>query len=396
MKNFSPLLRREFGLFWNNKVLRLLFIGAPLMYGILLGYVYQKGKVTDLPIIVVDHDRSTMSAKAIEMMQDNEVLSIAAIRFDETDLSRLSIEKEAACVVIFPKGFEKDVLTKKYPEVTTIVNTANVLTANYASGALQVVLGTLKVGTQLETLRKQGVPENLLMSQYEPFKTTFVKKNNRATNYMYFLWPGVLATVLQQVLLLGLALSFASEFESGTFSQLVKRTSSTMLLIAVKVIPYLLMSFGVWLMYWWFTWWFKIPLYENLLPLTLIAGVFVLSVCFIGILVSILIPNQLKATEILMVVATPSFILSGFTWPLSQMPEWVQWIASIIPLTHFLPAFRILMIEHGAVELTYPYVWNMLIIAVVGFLLSYVALYWKMRKIDKQKAPDIHPKHLVR
>jgi ABC-2 type transport system permease protein len=46
--------------------------------------------------------------------------------------------------------------------------------------------------------------------------------------------------------------------------------------------------------------------------------VFVISVSFIGVLVSILVPNQLKATEILMVIATPSFILSGFTWPLSN------------------------------------------------------------------------------
>ena len=47
MKNFFLLIKREFRLFWDNSVLRLLFIGAPIMYGILLGFVYQKGKVTD-------------------------------------------------------------------------------------------------------------------------------------------------------------------------------------------------------------------------------------------------------------------------------------------------------------------------------------------------------------
>lgn len=381
MKNFIQLLNREFALFWSNKVLRLLFIGAPLMYGILLGYVYQKGKVTDLPIIVVDQDQSPLSRKAISMMEDNEVLSIAAVRFDDVGLTRTAIEKEATCIVMIPKGFQKEVLTKKYPEITTIVNTANILTANYASSALQLVLGTLKVGTQLEALRKQGVPENLLMSQYEPFKTTFIKKNNRATNYMYFLWPGVLATVLQQVLLLGLALSFASESENGTFADLVKKSGSTLFLLAVKVIPYLLMSFGIWLIYWLFTWWFRIPFYDNLGAMTCIAGIFVLSVSFIGILVSILIPNQLKATEILMVIATPSFILSGFTWPLSQMPEWVQYIASVIPLTHFLPAFRILLVEQGPVDLTYPYVVNLSVIFAIGFVLSYVALYIKSKRV---------------
>lgn len=385
MRIFFELLKREFRLFWNNSVLRVLFIGAPIMYGVLLGYVYSKGKVTDLPIIVVDQDQSKLSKRAIEMMDDNEVLYVAALKFDENDLSRLMIEKDAASVVIIPDGFEKQVLTKKYPEITTIVNTANVLTANYASSAIQVVLGTLKVGVQLETLRKQGIPENLLMSQYEPFKTTFIKKNNRATNYMYFLWPGILATVLQQVLMLGLALSFAAEFENGTFKELVNRSSSTFKLLLVKIIPYLFMSFGIWLLYWFFTWWFDIPFYQNLGILTLVAGLFVLSVCFLGILVSILIPNQLKATEVLMVVATPSFILSGFTWPLSQMPVWIQYIANAIPLTHFLPIFRILIIENGPIDLVYPFVNNLAIITIIGFILSFVALYVKKRKVLKAK-----------
>lgn len=384
MKVFLNLLKREFKLFWSNKILRLLFFGAPILYGILIGYVYIKGKVTDLPIIVVDEDRSSMSAKAIDMMNDNEVLNIAALQFNAANLDRLMIEKTAACVVIIQNGFEKAVLTKQYPEITIIVNTSNVLTANYASGALQMVLGTLKAGVQIETLRKQGVPENLLMSQYEPFKTTFIKKNNRSTNYMYFLWPGVLATVLQQVLLLGLALSFASEFESGSFKDLVKQTKSTFSLIMVKVIPYLIMSFAVWLMYWGFTFWFRIPFFENLGALTLIAGIFVLAVSFIGIFISILIPNQLKATEVLMVVATPSFMISGFTWPLSQMPQFIQAIAQVIPLTHFLPAFRILIIENGTFDLTYPYIVNMTIIALVGFMLSFIALHLKKQKVLKE------------
>lgn len=384
MQNFFSLLKREFQLFWKNKVLRILFIGAPILYGVLLGYVYGKGKVTDLPIIVVDQDRSELSSKAVQMFEDNEVLSIASILYDQNNLSKIAIEKEATCVVIIPKDFEKMTLTKKYPEITTIVNTSNVLTANYASTAIQVCLGTLKAGVQIETLRKQGVPENLLMSQYEPFKTTFIKKYNRSTNYMYFLWPGVLATVLQQVLLLGLALSFASEFENGTFKDLVKRCPSVFKMLAVKIIPYLIMSFGVWLIYWLFTFWFRLPFYENLLPLTFIAGIFVLSVSFIGILVSVVVPNQLKATEILMVIATPSFILSGFTWPLSQMPQAVQAIANVIPLTHFLKAFRILIIEDGAFSQTTTPIWNMIIIGSVCSVGAYIALYFKKKSVLKE------------
>jgi ABC-2 type transport system permease protein len=381
MQNFFSLLKREFQLFWQNKILRMLFIGAPLLYAILLGYVYSKGKATDLAIIVVDMDQSEMSAKAIEMFNDDEVLNIKAVLFDKNNLAKLSIDNDANCIVIIPKDFQKMVLTKRYPEIITIVNTANILTANFSSNAIQVCLGTLKVGVQMETLRKQGIPEKLLASEYEPFKTTFIKKNNRSSNYLYYLWPGVLAAVLQQVMLLALALSFASEFENGTFKILVDKSPSILRMMSIKIIPYLIMSFGVWLLYWFFTFYFRIPFFDNLPQLTFVAGVFVLSVSFIGILVSIMIPNQLKATEILMVIATPSFILSGFSWPLSQMPGWVQGVANVIPLTHFLAAFRILIIENGTLSQTWNPIKSMIIIGIVCAILAYIALYFKKKEV---------------
>jgi len=238
----------------------------------------------------------------------------------------------------------------------------------------------------METLRKQGIPEKAISSQYEPFKTTFIKKFNRSTNYMYYLWPGVLAAVLQQVMLLALALSFASEFENGTFSFLVQKSNSIIQMMVIKILPYLIMSFGVWLMYWFFTFYFRIPFFTNLPELTLVAGIFILSVSFIGILVSILIPSQLKATEILMVIATPSFILSGFSWPLSQMPNWVQGVANVIPLTHFLKAFRTLIIEEGSLYQVRSSIINMIIIGLVCSILSFIALYFKSKKVTQAES----------
>jgi ABC-2 type transport system permease protein len=96
-----------------------------------------------------------------------------------------------------------------------------------------------------------------------------------------------------------------------------------------------------------------------------------------------MVPSQLKATEILMVIATPSFILSGFTWPLSQMPVWVQGIANVIPLTHFLKAFRILIIEEGSFSQTFGAISSLLIIGSICGTLSYIALYFKRKSILK-------------
>lgn len=84
-----------------------------------------------------------------------------------------------------------------------------------------------------------------------------------------------------------------------------------------------------------------------------------------------------------MVVATPSFMISGFTWPLDQMPIWVQSISNCIPLTHFLKAFRILMVEAGNVKQTIPSINAMLLITVICGLAAYIALYIKIRKHKK-------------
>lgn len=384
MKQFLSLLGREFKLFWSNKVLVLLFLGAPMMYGILIGSLYEKGIVDDLPIMVVDLDQSELSRKAITMLEDNNSLHISKILYDTNDLQNRATENNAVSVVVIPKDFEKDILLKRYPEVIGYINTANLLPANIASTAIQVSLGTLRAGIEIEALQKQGVPASIAMTQFEPFKMSFIRMNNRSTNYLYFLWPGVLATVFQQVLLLGLALSFSQEYENGTFGNLIDKTSNVFKLITVKALPYMIMSIGIWLLYVGFANWFRVPIGKNFMALSLIAGVFVFSVVSIGILVSIVLPSQLKATEVLMVVATPSFMISGFTWPLDQMPAWLQMISNSIPLTHFLKAFRILMVESGSIQQTYPAIKGMLWIGVVTGVMAIIALYIKIRKHKKQ------------
>lgn len=384
MKNFLSLIGREFRLFFNNNVLRLLFIGAPILYGVLIGSVYQKGKITDLPIIVVDEDRSPMSSKLIEMLNENETIYIAEILGSMVNSKNIATEYEATTVVLIPKGFAADIQQSRLPELAVFVDGSNTLTSNTAMMAVNVVAATMKAGIQIESSMKKGVPKYVAEQQYEPFKTTFIKQNIKSGNYLYFMMPGVLLTVFQQVLLLGLALSFASEFEKGTFSELVSRVSNPLALVLVKIIPYVLMSVGIILMYWGFAAYYKMPLHGDVPAFAWSTFVFILAVCGIGVLVSVVLPNQLKATEVLMVVATPSFILSGFTWPLSQMPAWVQWVADVIPLTHYLKIFRHLYIEKvesyhilGSLNALY-------VIAAVTLTATVIILHFKIKKTKKE------------
>lgn len=385
MKKFLELIQREFKLFFNNKVLLMLFLGAPVLYGVLVGHVYQQGKVTQMPIIVVDEDHSPLSSSFIDMLSDNESIEVARVLPSLFDSKDIAMQYEATTIVHIPKGFASGVQQGRLPEMTVFVDGANTLTSNTAMMAVNVCASTLKAGIQIQAQMKRGVPAKVAAQQYEPFKTTFVKQNIRSGNYLYFMLPGVLITVLQQVLLLGLALSFSSEFEGNTFPELVKKIANPVGLILVKILPYVLMSVGILLLYWGFGQYYRMPLHADFGRFVLCTVVFLLAVCFIGVLVSILLPSQLKSTEVLMVIATPAFILSGFTWPSSLMPEWVQAIANVIPSTHYLRIFRMMFIQHAENYHTDKALIALTIIMVISFILATVVLWLKIRKIKKQE-----------
>src|SRR5690606_4644520 len=384
MKNLYYLIKREFTLFYQNKVLLVLFLGAPIMYGVLVGSVYKKGKVTDLPIIVVDEDRSPLSQQLIDMFNENEVIYVSDVLPDLANSAELAMKREATVVVHIPRNFAAEVNYNRPTEMTLFVNASNTLTSNYAMMAVNVCASTMKAGIQIKAQEKKGVPSYVAAQQYEPFKMTIVKQNIRSGNYLYFMLPGVLLTVLQQVMMLGLALSFASEFERGTFGELVSKSSNVFVLILAKIAPYLMMSVFIYLLYYGFSIFYQMPITIEGLGFFGASVLFLMAVCFIGIMVSVIIPNMLKATEILMVFASTSYILSVFTCPLSQMPDRVISLANFIPLTHILQVFRVLVIEGGTLDFVSSQLWGMAIIAIVSFVVSVIILQIKIRKTKKE------------
>jgi ABC-2 type transport system permease protein len=85
-----------------------------------------------------------------------------------------------------------------------------------------------------------------------------------------------------------------------------------------------------------------------------------------------------------MVIATPSFIISGQTWPLSQMPVWVQTLASGIPLTHYLEAFRRLLLYQAGFSEIMPQLIGLSIITVVSFVVATILLKIKIKRLKIQ------------
>jgi len=389
MKEFLRLLKREFKLFVANDTLRSVFFLAPILYAVLLGFVYQSGKVENIPVLVVDRDNTPLSNQLTDMLDDNSSIKVIKYIQEPQSIKDEVIKNEAAAVVMIPTKFEADMLQKKYPELNVYVNTGNVLTANFASKALQLTIGTFSAGASIKGLQKMGMPAVKAATQYEPFKTNYITLFNTTSNYLIFMWPAMLAVVLQQVILLAMAVSFAAEFQRGSFIKeyygMRRWAFPTML---IKVIPIWFFSILIVGIYYLMHMIFKVPMPEGIFNFILLTAVFVGSASFLGVFISILIPDALKATQILMVLASPSFIISGFTWPLSAMPAAVQFLVNIIPLTPFLQAFKILLIQKGSVELTYPYLQHLIILLIVYGVLGWIALKIKLWKMFRYLKPE--------
>jgi len=385
MKDFLKLLRIEFKRIFSNNVLLAIFIGAPIFYGLLFGHVYQQAKVVDLPIVIVDQDNSPTSDKIIDAFADNEVLLVSDVRYTPGNILAEMPQKQYAAVITLPTNFEADVLQKRHPEIRVDLNMANILNANTASKNIQSVLMTLNAGIEIEGLKKQGLHPSQALEAYESFKINFNKLYNSTGNYITFMLPGLLAAIMQQIIFLAMALVFARDFEDGYFGKLVKESKFSLYHIALKSTPFLLMIPIIWAIVSLFIPYFKIDADIFNFPMLILATLLTLASMCIGMLFSIAIPSQLKATELLMVISTPAFVLSGFTWPTLSFPDAITNMAQYIPLTQFLSAFRKIAFYGGDFSSIKSEINILLLITFVAFIAMVVLLQFKIFLFGKKQ-----------
>ena len=385
MKQINYLLKREFRLFFTNKTMLSVFFMAPVFYALLIGFTYQSGKVENIPVILVNHDNTPLSNQVVEMLQDSKSLKILNYISEPANLKDETIKTEAAAVIVIPERFEAMMLQKKYPEVNVYVNTSNVLTANFATKAIQQILGTFSAGAEIKALQKKGMNADIAKTQFEPFKANYITLFNTTSNYLIFMWPAMMAVVLQQVILLAMAVTFSEEFKRESFlKDFAGKEKYAIVVMTIKCLPiWIFANFNI-LFFYLCSLYFKIPAPDHIGNFFLLTAAFVIAATNLGVLVSILVPDALKATQILMVIASPAFIISGFTWPTYAMPEFIKSFTAIIPLTPYLEALKIMVVQNGSDFLTKKHLVHLLILGWVYFILGWVALKIKIHFLMKK------------
>jgi ABC-2 type transport system permease protein len=366
MKRLLFLIRREFRLFAGNKIMLAFYLGGPILYGGIFGLVYAKGKINDLPIVVVDKDHSPLSAQLIDMLDDADVLEVRTVRNEALDLQKVFMADTTYAVVEIPYQFEADVLQGRHPELITYINNTNLLASGYVSRSISGVAATLNAMRPAASGRTT-----------EAFRLNVFKLFNPSSNYFLYAWPSYLGIILQAVVMVVLALSFASEQESGALPDLYRQSGGSALTILLsKAGFYWMLSLFILLVYGLYFYLFHQPFPEHYGSLALTAFLFIAATSFLGMSAGLLFRTQLASLQFLIILSTPAYISSGYSWPYDEDGWAAQLFGHVFPYMPFVNSARILVNEHGTAGDIRDYTYLQ-----AEQLLFYFILAWVLLKI---------------
>lgn len=350
----------------------LVVVLAPLVYTLVFGLTYLNGKVYDLPIAVVDYDRSSVSRTLIDNLESNESLTVRAVLADESSLRDLLVREEVWGAVVFPRGMERDIKRGTQVHLPMMVNTSNIIIGNYAQRGIQTVLGSAAAGISMDKMTRRGVPPFAVRAAYAPVDLQTRVLFNPASNYALFVIPLMLMLLLHQVVALGAGMSWAKALGEGAGPLPADPRTMHPVLIG-RTLPYCALGF-----FWYAV---SITATHTLLGIPFAgsgwaAVVFGLLasvvVALIGSLTGVLIKDKLGVVQVLFFTSMPLLLLSGGSWPLESMPAPVRWFALLLPSTHIMTSYRHQALE-GATGLQMVQVAGVLI-AFAGAIYGIIAM----------------------
>jgi ABC-2 type transport system permease protein len=209
---------------------------------------------------------------------------------------------------------------------------------NYADAVTRAYSQNL----QLEDLQRLGGPALRSPLDFRP--RVWFNSELESRNYII---PGLIAVIMMVIAALLTSLTVAREWERGTMEQLISTPVTGRELILGKLLPYLViglvdvlmaMLLGEFL--------FRVPLRGSALLVLLSAGIFLVGTMALGILISVVAKNQLMANQMAMVLTfVPSFLLSGFIFPIANMPAVIQAITYLVPARYFIALLKALYLK---------------------------------------------------
>ncbi|OIP63425.1 MAG: ABC transporter [Ignavibacteria bacterium CG2_30_36_16] len=320
----------------DKKMLVVIFM-APILQLIFLGYAANMD-VNVIHTTIYDQDKTETSRDFIKRFEQSGYFKLDYYVDNYDEVTDLLNEGKTLVAIIIPKDFEKKINRRETAPLQTLFEGSDGNKASIALGYIQGIATKFSQGIVAETKDKLGMKISLSGSLI-PEVRVWYNPEMKTRNYMV---PGILGLILMISTISLMSMAVVREREIGTLEQLIVTPIKNYQLILGKLIPFTLIGFVVLIIVMVImTQWFGIVVRGNKLFLLFTALLFVLSNLGIGLFISTVSKTQQQAMMAsVFAVMMPMIYLSGFAFPIENMPQAVQYITYIIPLKYFIVILR--------------------------------------------------------
>jgi ABC-2 type transport system permease protein len=375
MKVVLSILWKEFlQLRRDPRLFPVLFI-SPILQLLLLGYAANMD-VKNIPSVVCDLDRSTASREFLDDFTNSGYFSVEARveRMDEIDHSL--DHGDAAMAFVIPRGFGDRIAGGREASVMIIADGSESQSASIGVNYATMIAAAYTQKIVLATFERVGGPR-LKPVLVKPELRVWYNPELKSRNFMV---PGVLGLILMIMTTTLASLGIVRERESGTMEQLIVTPIRPYQLIAGKLLPFVLIglvdaTFVISVA----RGWFGIPFRGSVALLFALCLAFMLNTLGIGLFVSTISRTQQQAMLTSLFFIMPQIVLSGFVFPIENMPKFFQYLTTVIPIRYFFVIIRGIMLKGAG----WPELWNQAVsLLVLGTILLSLSVARFHKKLD--------------
>jgi ABC-2 type transport system permease protein len=330
MRKALAVYRKELRQIMRDRRTLLILVFIPALFLLLYGYALNFD-IKHIALAVDDRDGTPQSRAVVSAFVNSGYFDLVATAHSPAEIERLVNLNRARAVLVIPEGFGRDVTSGLHAPVQVIIDGDNANTATtvlgYAVSLLRTVGGELAPSSVVR-------PPPLTV---EP--RIWYNPELRST---LFLVPGLIAYIGMITAVASTALSIVREKESGTIEQVRMAPIDTFSFIAGKTLPYFLISLAsAGLIILTSMVLFGLPMRGNWLALLVAMSLFLVGALGTGLLISTVAESQQVAFQMALLISfLPTIMLSGFIFPISGMPAFLQAITYVVPAKYFLIALR--------------------------------------------------------
>jgi ABC-2 type transport system permease protein len=352
MRRVIHLMRKELIELRRDPRLFGIVVMAPVIQLVVLGYAATTD-VTNVPVVVADADRTRASRALVQRFDASRYFTVVGLVASVSDIEPWIERGDAWMALNIPAGYHEAVSTGRPAVAQVVADGSDANSTNVALGyATSLVAGYAR---ELAVERGMVIPNQPSIPGLEPVIRVWFNPRLESRDFMV---PGIVALLLLVITTNLSSMAIVREKELGTFEQLSVTPLARWEIIAGKLVPYALIGLlDVLLVLTVARLWFEVPLLGSRLLLLATSIIYLMTTLGLGLFVSTISRTQQQA----MMTATffflmPMLYLSGFIFPIENMPRVIQWITFAIPLRYFITIVRGIFLKGVGIEVLWPHI----------------------------------------